>query len=107
MRVCYEIEDNKMSNNQKVIVVTGASRGVGKGAALGLADAGHVLYISGRSKQQGDTSELPGTLEITAQLVRERGAQCVPVYCDHADDGQIESLIDQVISEQGRIDLLA
>ena len=95
-----------MDQNQKIILITGASRGVGKGTALGLANPGNIVYITGRSRHEGDTTDLPGTLEKTAEEVRERGAQCVPVFCDHSNTNQIESLFTQINSEQGKLDLL-
>ena len=94
------------SEDKRIILVTGASRGVGKGTALALADENTIVYISGRSKTQGQTTELPGTLSQTQKEIQARGAKCVPVYCDHSDDDQIEALIAQVIGQQGRLDML-
>ncbi len=95
-----------MSEKQRVIVVTGASRGVGKGTALGLAREGHILYLSGRSKHQGHTTELPGFVQQAVDEASARGAQAHAVICDHQDDSQVRRLIQRVLDEQGRIDLL-
>lgn len=96
-----------MNNARKrIVLVTGATRGVGKGTALALSDANTICYITGRSKQEGQTSLLPGTLDKTADEIEARGGHCVPVACDHCDDKQIESLIQQISAEQGQLDML-
>ncbi len=91
---------------ERVVVVTGASRGVGKGIALAMARPGDTVYITGRARQEGQTSSLPGTIDATAQEVEARGARAVAVACDHSDDAQIEALMQQVVAEQGRLDIL-
>src|SRR5579859_6271455 len=71
-----------------VAVVTGASRGVGKGVALGLGEAGATVYITGRTVHEGTGVEgLPGSLSTTADEVRRLGGQAIPVLCDHRNDG--------------------
>ncbi|MFK8019358.1 MAG: SDR family NAD(P)-dependent oxidoreductase [Pseudomonadales bacterium] len=92
--------------SNRVILVTGASRGVGKGVALALAQNGTTIYISGRSESEGQTSTLPGTIDLTASEIEQRGATAVAVVCDHFDDAQIEALIAKIVSEQGRLDIL-
>ncbi|XP_006816908.1 dehydrogenase/reductase SDR family member 1-like [Saccoglossus kowalevskii] len=90
----------------KVCVVTGASRGIGKGIALQLGEAGATVYITGRTFSPNDTP-LPGSLQETAKQVEERGGTCIPVKCDHTDDKQVEELFDKINKEQnGRLDLL-
>jgi NAD(P)-dependent dehydrogenase (short-subunit alcohol dehydrogenase family) len=88
-----------------IAVVTGASRGAGKGIALALASTGATVYVTGRTRQDGD-SELPGGVETTARQIGERGGVGVPVVCDHADDEQVWAVFDQVKREQGRLDVL-
>jgi len=89
-----------------VVVVTGASRGVGKGIALALGKTGAVVYVSGRSTAENEHSPLPGTVAATADEISNSGGKGLAVICDHRDDQQIQALFDQVISEQGRIDVL-
>ena len=92
-----------MNEKNTVVIVTGASRGVGKGAALGLADENTIVYITGRASSD---SPLPGTLDKTVQQIQQRGGQARAIYCDHSDDSQIAKMVAQVIDEQGKIDLL-
>jgi NAD(P)-dependent dehydrogenase (short-subunit alcohol dehydrogenase family) len=89
-----------------VAVVTGASRGVGRGIALALGEAGATVYVTGRSEAGGTTEGLPGTVQDTADAVTQRGGQGIPVRCDHAADAGVEALFARVTREQGRLDLL-
>jgi NAD(P)-dependent dehydrogenase (short-subunit alcohol dehydrogenase family) len=88
-----------------VAIVTGASRGAGKGIAIALASHGCTVYVTGRSQKEGDAS-MPGTIYATASEVTKAGGEGIAVRCDHADDTQVKALVDQVIKEQGRIDIL-
>uniref|UniRef100_UPI00358FB104 dehydrogenase/reductase SDR family member 1 n=1 Tax=Myxine glutinosa TaxID=7769 RepID=UPI00358FB104 len=82
----------------KVCVVTGASRGIGKGIALQLCGAGATVYITGRNSE---------TLREAANEIENRGGRCLPVRCDSTNDLEIQSLFDQVKKEQnGRLDIL-
>jgi NAD(P)-dependent dehydrogenase (short-subunit alcohol dehydrogenase family) len=91
----------------KVTVVTGASRGAGRGIAVTLGEAGATVYVTGRSiKGQATTENLPGTVEETAEIVTARGGIGIAVRCDHTDDSDVEELFRRVQREQGRIDLL-
>ena len=95
-----------MSGERKpVVVVTGASRGAGKGIALALGAAGATVYVTGRTHKEGD-APLPGTVEATAEAVDQAGGTGIPVYCDHADDAQVAALFSQVGEEQGHLDIL-
>jgi NAD(P)-dependent dehydrogenase (short-subunit alcohol dehydrogenase family) len=89
----------------KVAVITGASRGIGKGIALALAEQGATVYVSGRTVTDG-SYPLPGTVGETAAEVNRRGGKGFAVQVDHAKDEQVAALFDQVRREQGRLDIL-
>lgn len=91
----------------KVALVTGASRGGGKGIALVLGERRATVYVSGRSvRGEPTTLGRPGTIEDTADELTARGGTGIAVRCDHTDDTQVESLIERIRSEQGRLDVL-
>ncbi len=77
-------------------VVTGASRGVGRGVALVLGECGATVYVTGRSEH----------VEEAAGEVRRRGGQGIAVRTDHRDDAQVEALFARVRGEQPGLDLL-
>nr|XP_027775804.1 dehydrogenase/reductase SDR family member 1 [Marmota flaviventris] len=82
----------------QVCVVTGASRGIGRGIALQLCRAGATVYITGRHMD---------TLRATAQEAQSLGGRCVPVVCDSSQESEVQSLFEQVDREQhGRLDVL-
>jgi NAD(P)-dependent dehydrogenase (short-subunit alcohol dehydrogenase family) len=89
----------------KVAVVTGASRGIGKGIALALGERGATVYVTGRTVTQG-SHPLPGTVGGTAAEVDRRGGNGIAVRVDHANDEQVTALFDQIQREQGRLDIL-
>ena len=89
----------------KVAVVTGASRGIGKGTACALAQEGATVYVTGRTVNEGE-HELPGTLGATVAEVNARGGKGVAVPMDLLDEAQIAALFDQVRRDEGRLDIL-
>lgn len=91
-------------DKEVIAVVTGASRGAGKGIAIALGESGATVYVTGRS---ADTSnEFGGSVFETAQAVTNAGGKGIPVIVDHADDKQVEALFERVKQEQGRLDIL-
>lgn len=91
----------------KVAMVTGASRGVGKGIALVLGEAGATVYVTGRSiRNQPARENASGTIDDTVDAIKTAGGEAVAVQCDHTVDGQITALFEQVNREAGRLDIL-
>lgn len=89
-----------------VAVVTGASRGAGRGIALVLGQAGATVYVTSRSIRGDTTENLPGSIEETAEAVTALGGLGIAVRCDHTVDAEVEALFRRVRDEQGRLDLL-
>lgn len=91
----------------RIALVTGASRGVGRGIALSLGDCGATVYVTGRSTREGSQTEnLPGTVEDTAEQVSERGGVGIGVQCDHTSAGDTAALFERIGRDSGRVDLL-
>jgi NAD(P)-dependent dehydrogenase (short-subunit alcohol dehydrogenase family) len=89
----------------KVAIVTGSSRGIGKGIALALGERGATVYVTGRTVTP-DVSALPGTVGETAVEIEQRGGKGIAVQVDHGRDEQVAALFQRVMREQGRLDLL-
>ena len=79
----------------RVALVTGATRGIGKGVALVLGEAGATVYVSGRT-----------TVGETAAGVTARGGHGIPARTDHGHDSQVEALFERIERESGRLDLV-
>jgi NAD(P)-dependent dehydrogenase (short-subunit alcohol dehydrogenase family) len=92
--------------SSRVAVVTGASRGVGKGVAIALGAAGATVYVTGRSQDGGKDHPLGGTVDSTAEAVTAAGGQGIAVHCDHSDDEQVRHLFERISDEQPRLDIL-
>ncbi len=89
----------------KVVVVTGASRGAGKGIAIALGSHGATVYVTGRTLKEGD-APLPGTIAGTADAVTKAGGKGIAVACDHTKDADVKALFERIQQEQGRVDIL-
>ena len=89
----------------KVALVTGASRGIGKGCALELATAGAAVYITGRTTGPGQ-HPLPGTVGATAEEITSAGGTATAVACDHRDDDAVRAVFDRIAADHRRLDIL-
>lgn len=89
-----------------VAVVTGAARGIGRGTALALGETGALVYVTDRETRGRRFSELPGTVQDTAEQVTARGGRGVPVVVDHTDDDAVAALFDRIGDAHGGLDLL-
>ena len=99
----------------KIVLVTGASRGIGKGIALALGEAGATVYVTARTVKEGKaTVSVSGNLHQTASEVTQLGAASggrgIALPCDHADrtgdDAQVRAVFERIKAEQGRLDIL-
>ncbi len=91
----------------KIALVTGASRGLGKGIALVLAETGATVYLTGRSEREGDGPEgLPGSIQSTAREIEAKGGKAIGLRCDHRDDDQTRQVFDAISERDGRLDIL-
>ena len=105
-------------NEQKVALITGASRGIGKAVAVHFARAGFDVVVGARTLQEGEAREhsstikssntkpLPGSLASTAALVEKEGRQALPVYLDVLDRVSLGAAVTTVLDRWGRIDVL-
>ena len=90
-----------------VCLVTGASRGIGKGIALELGAQGATVYVTGTSSRTNNRDgEGPGSVEETAETINEMGGTGIAVICDHAVDEDVARLMERIDREQGRLDIL-
>lgn len=88
-----------------IALVTGASRGAGKGIALALGAAGATVYVTGRSLRQSDAS-IGGTIGETADLVTQAGGRGIAVAVDHSADEQVAGLFARISRDEGRLNIL-
>jgi citronellol/citronellal dehydrogenase len=88
----------------RVAIVTGASRGIGRAIALGLASAGCHIVIAAKSTQSSE--KLPGSIFSVAEEVRALGRQALALQTDVRDEGRIEALAARTLEQFGQIDIL-
>jgi NAD(P)-dependent dehydrogenase (short-subunit alcohol dehydrogenase family) len=91
-----------------VALVSGATRGGGRGIACALGEAGATVYCTGRSTRAGRSEmDRPETVEETADLVTRLGGEGVAVQCDHTDQAEVAAVAARLVAERaGRLDLL-
>ncbi|MEE3328004.1 MAG: SDR family NAD(P)-dependent oxidoreductase [Myxococcota bacterium] len=87
-----------------VALVTGATRGIGKGIAIELGAAGATVYFTGRSTTEDPMR--PGTLSATAEEIQEAGGKAVPLRCDHHEDAEVVDVFQRIRADEGRLDIL-
>ena len=98
-------DESEPSLRGAVGIVTGASRGIGKGCAIELALAGATVYVTGRTLHDGD-SERSGSLDGTIEEIARLGGHAIAVRCDHANDDEVDALFARVSAEHGRLDVM-
>jgi NAD(P)-dependent dehydrogenase (short-subunit alcohol dehydrogenase family) len=91
----------------KVALVTGATRGAGRGTAVALGEAGATVYCTGRTtREQRSEYERPETIEETAELVDAAGGRGIGLAVDHLDRDRVRALVERIDAEHGRLDVL-
>ena len=94
----------------KIALVTGASRGIGRGIAMELGKAGATVYVTGRKpeNQEGFVKAMKlSSLEDTAAQISKVGGRGIAVFCDHSDPKDIKNLFDKIEKENnGQLDVL-
>lgn len=110
--------DTHSSLRGTIALVTGASRGAGRGIAVELGAAGATVYVTGRTtrgdrpdtyKEVLEASKLdtmPGNIDDTADAVTRHGGQGIAVRCDHTEPADVASLFERIERDHGRLDLL-
>ena len=113
-----EKNDAKQPLKGRVAVVTGASRGAGRGIAFELGAAGATVYVTGRSTRAQPADgyakllalsglpQVPGTIEDTADEVTAQGGRGIAVPCDHTQEEDVAALFARIERDEGRLDLL-
>ena len=92
------------SLKNKIILITGSSRGIGAAMALRFARDGAHIVITGKTTEKHDI--LPGTIYTVAEEVEKAGGKALPLVLDVRDEAQIEKVVNEIVETFGGIDIL-
>jgi NAD(P)-dependent dehydrogenase (short-subunit alcohol dehydrogenase family) len=93
-----------MKLKDKVAIVTGASRGIGEGISLCMAEAGANVVVASRTVEEIDY--MPGTIHSVVKQIEARGGRALPVQVDVSNEEQVQAMVDKTMEEFGQIDIL-
>jgi len=99
------LEIKEANLKEKVAIVTGASRGLGKAMAIHLARAGAAVAVAARTVGSGQ-SPLPGTIHETVREIEREGGRSISVPCDVTQEANVEHLVSYVVKQFGQVDIL-
>ena len=93
--------------DNKIALVTGTSRGIGKGIALALAKSGAIVYITGRTEyKEHKTTKLSGTIYETEEEILSIGGKCKAIRCDHKKDQEVINVFNCIFDTHNKLDIL-
>ena len=92
------------SEIHRVAIITGASRGIGRALALGLATEGWRIVVA--AKSIASSEKLPGSIHTVVQEIAAAGGEALPIQIDVRDEAAIESMVAATMARFGRVDLL-
>ncbi|UYP45316.1 hypothetical protein NEF87_001601 [Candidatus Lokiarchaeum ossiferum] len=97
-----------MSLKGKIALITGASRGAGRGIAIELAQERVKVYITGRSRRgkKETTQHKKLTLDDTTDIITKMGGRAIPITCDHTQEKEIRNVFNQINRDEGKLDIL-
>jgi len=105
--VCKDDKEMKQTLKGKVALVTGASRGAGRGTAIELALAGCKVFITGRSRKGKSKTQYDDlTLDSTKEMIEKEGGECIIIECDHSNESEIQSIFEIISQDEDKLDIL-
>lgn len=91
----------------KIALVTGASRGAGRGIAIELALAGCKVFITGRSRKGRSKTQYDDlTLDSTKEMIEKVGGECIVLECNHSNENEIRAIFEVISKGEGKLDIL-